>query len=407
MVSQLFADLVNPFPEKVLIGFHLFSTIMVVPYFYGTVKSKCLGHTCKKLGHSCLRKVVSFSAWPRRRRWRFVHRALEAVLKFTGIGDEVWSLKEACRIFDERMSHVVGHACVVCDRCSQRKPRLVLLTADAGQFFEVVKPHEAISAARRVLEKCSRMSGKSCVTVLRGERRVAFVGGSRGRRLDRFVFSFSELLLAFAACLLMSFCTLGDIVWKMTGLPIGGVVSKVASSFVLAVEEHDWALNIAHRRGHGFSRRVHAWDFEVARARYVDDILWMSGRYCHDCLCHAVSLAYSVPFDIDACAASATWLDMELRLPDLSWRMKPSMWTLPPPWGAPKGYALSFLCGRIQRWSEVRLSEDAWLTAATNLLLSFRDAGWPRRVIRAAVFKAGRLTRIKRDMLLKVLHVSF
>ena len=399
-----------PHSLKKFLGFHLYSTITVVPYFYGTVKSKCFspdGHTCKKPGHSCLRKVVSFSAWPRRKRWRFLHRALESVLKFTGMGDEVWSLKDACSVVDDRMSHVVGHACDFCDRCDARKPGLVLLTADAGQFFEVVKPHEAISSARRVFEKCSRMSGKTCATVLRGARRAAFVGGSYTQRPDRFVFSFSELLLAFAACLLMSFCTLGDMVWKMTGLPIGGVVSKVATSFVLAVQEHDWAMNIARRRGHGFSRRVHAWDFEVARARYVDDILWVSGRYCHACLSDAVSLAYSVPFDIDACAASVTWLDMELRLPDLTWRMKPTLWTLPPPWGAPKGYAHSFLCGRFQRWSEVRLCDDAWLTAATNLLLSFRDAGWPESAIRAAIFKAGKLKRYRRDMVLKVLRVSF
>lgn len=72
--------LLPPSLEKFL-GFHVFATIMVVPYFYGTIKSKCfspLGHTCKKLGHSCLRKVVSFSAWPLRKRWRFLHRALEA-----------------------------------------------------------------------------------------------------------------------------------------------------------------------------------------------------------------------------------------------------------------------------------------------------------------------------------------
>ena len=62
VVSQLFADLVTALPGEIL-RVSCFSP---------------LGHTCKKLGHSCLRKVVSFSAWPLRKRWRFLHRALEA-----------------------------------------------------------------------------------------------------------------------------------------------------------------------------------------------------------------------------------------------------------------------------------------------------------------------------------------
>ena len=49
----------------------------VLLYCYGTIKSKCLAcrqHVCKKLNHSCLRKVVSFAGWPGRKRWRTIHR---------------------------------------------------------------------------------------------------------------------------------------------------------------------------------------------------------------------------------------------------------------------------------------------------------------------------------------------
>ena len=203
------------------------------------------------------------------------------------------------------------------------------------------------------------MSGKCSVTV----------GGSVAAwHLDGFVFCLMDLLLAFSWCLFMSFCTLGDTVWKMSGLPIGGVLLKIASSYVLAIKEHAWAMNIDCRRRHGFSQKLTAWDFEVARARYADDILWVSGRCCHCCLKVAVSLAYPVPFDVGECAASDTWLDMELHLPDLSWRMKPILRALPPPWCAPKGYAHSFLCGRLARWAEVHLDEQAWLTAAVIFL---------------------------------------
>ena len=230
------------------------------------------------------------------------------------------------------------------------------------------------------------MAGKSTVTVLRGKTRAAFVGGSlEACRNDRHVFSSAELFLAFSACLFMSFCTLGDLVYRMTGLPIGGVLSKVASTIILASEEHSWFLDIHRRKNHGFSCVVPAWEFEVARARYVDDILWVSGRYCFTCMRLAVTLVYTAPFEVEAYSPKAAWLDLELRLPTLTWSMKPTLWTLPPPWGAPKGCAHSFICGRLARWQEVRLSGKAWIEAAANLLVSFRDVGWPNAVIRAAM----------------------
>ena len=94
----------------------------------------------------------------------------------------------------------------VCARCNSRKHRLVALTADAGQFYVVVQAHEAISAARHVLDKCSRMSRKHSVTVLRNKR-ISFLGLFCRHG---YVFSFPDLFLAFAACLFLPFCILGD-----------------------------------------------------------------------------------------------------------------------------------------------------------------------------------------------------
>ena len=34
----------------------------------------------------------------------------------------------------------------------------------------------------------------------------------------------------------------------------------------------------------GFAATTLLWDREVARARYVDDVLWISGVYCQQCL---------------------------------------------------------------------------------------------------------------------------
>ena len=69
----------------------------VLPYTYGTFKAKCFRdglHTCQKAGHSCMRKIVSFAGWPSRRRWRFVHKALETLVRSFVMSDEVWGLKD-------------------------------------------------------------------------------------------------------------------------------------------------------------------------------------------------------------------------------------------------------------------------------------------------------------------------
>ena len=44
----------------------------------------------------------------------------------------------------------------------------------------------------------------------------------------------------------------------------------------------------------------------------------------------AVTLVYTVPFEVEAYSPKAAWLDLELRLPTLTWSMKPTLWTLPP-----------------------------------------------------------------------------
>jgi hypothetical protein len=383
-----------------------------LPYYYGTVKAKCFQNgkkTCSKVGHSCLRKVVSFAAWPFRKRWRVIHRGLETVLRRTGIGDEVWSL-EACPILEHRMRFAdVAHGDPYCCRCGCPKSDTVAVTADAGQFFEAVQARQAIAAARRVLRKCAAMTNKTCVTVLRGLKRTAFIGGCNRAAYKRgFVFTFMELFLSFAACMFMCYVTLGDIVFRLEGLPIGGVLSKIAASFVLACEEHDWSCDVPRRRRYGYSTVCASWDHEVARARYVDDVLWVSGVYCHDCLAKAIHVCYSVPFEVEPASRRVSWLDLVLDAVDLRWSMKACNWRFPPAWGVPQGYLYGFLSGRLSRWSEVALDQNTWIDAVANLFINLRDAQWTRKHVRSAIFKvATRHGRAKRDLLLLVLQATW
>ena len=120
----------------------------------------------------------------------------------------------------------------------------------------------------------------------------------------------------------------------------------------------------------------------------------------------ALTVMYSVPFDVSAESGKVVWLDLCLHTEDLRWTMKPVAWTFPPPWGAPTGYAHSFLCGPLRRWSEVPLDFDAWLDAAARVLIGFRDAKWSKRAIRAAAYKAARhCSRSQHGFLLRLLNL--
>ena len=178
-----------------------------LPYMYVTIKSKCFRggvRVCTRAGHSRLRKVASSAAWPMRRRWRYIHRALETVMREYSGGDEVWSLRQATHVMNARIQAarpVTAHG--TCARCQRVKAESTVVVADAGQFFEAVRPRDAIFAARTVLQRCQRATGKEAVTVLKNGRRVAFIGGSGGVHDSKKVCLFSLIccLLSPRACL--------------------------------------------------------------------------------------------------------------------------------------------------------------------------------------------------------------
>ncbi|OLQ14403.1 hypothetical protein AK812_SmicGene1525 [Symbiodinium microadriaticum] len=314
----------------------------------------------------------------------------QAIISSVQASDEVFSLKEACHTMDYRIELAdVQHGRVCCARCLQSKPQTVALAADAGQFYEVVQPHSAVNAARRLLSRCRRVTGHETVTVLRGPRRRAFLGGHIHAEFgSAVVFTFTELFLAFSACMFLTLVAVGTTVFRLKGLPIGGVLSKVATSLVLGEEERVWKWDSGRRRRLGYAAVHSSWDKEVARARYVDDLLWVSGVYCVPCLIRAICHCYSVEFDVASTGSHVEWLDVVLHVETLSWSMKRKTWVLPPPWGAARHFAHSFISGRLSRFDEVGLGLEAWVEACTQVFMGLRDAGWPARVAKAAAYRA-------------------
>ena len=112
-----------------------------------------------------------------------IHKALETVVRSVIMSDEIWGLKDVCVVMQSRIAKAsIGSTRLnACGRCSCCKPPVVAFSADAGQFFETVSPSAAVRVTKKVLQRGAEISGRDSVTVLRGPKRQAFIGGSVAR----------------------------------------------------------------------------------------------------------------------------------------------------------------------------------------------------------------------------------
>ena len=125
-----------------------------LPYCYNSIKAKCFlngRRVCSGLGHSCMRRIVSYAQWPARKVWRQAGKALAFLLQETLITDEVWSLKNARRDIESKIDRLLPpRQAGVCDRCHNAYCGLQGVIADAGQFFECVSAQKACAALDQV-----------------------------------------------------------------------------------------------------------------------------------------------------------------------------------------------------------------------------------------------------------------
>ena len=209
------------------------------------------------------------------------------------------------------------------------KPLLNGVVADAGQFFEVVQPSTAVSAMVSIMECLTRQARRHTVTIRRSRKVQGFLGGNPFVKSAKTrTFTFHDLLCCFAACMYIPFCKLGDTVIRMSGLPIGGLLSRIAASVVLAWEEHQWVE--AWPGNFGLDSSVPAWNKSVVARRYIDDTILISKLLRYDCLVALTHNLYTVTFDALPNSRKLSWLDMVLNLDGLELNIKRSNFEFPP-----------------------------------------------------------------------------
>ena len=109
------------------------------------------------------------------------------------------------------------------------------MVADAGQFFETVAPNIAIREAHDLLTIFCNHDATSSVTVRNSAKRISWLGGRPMCYTSKGItWQAGDLFRAFVAAMSVCLASVNRIVFRLLGLPIGGLLSKVAAGWTRA-----------------------------------------------------------------------------------------------------------------------------------------------------------------------------
>ena len=134
-----------------------------MPYAQCTVESKChdqsalrRGRTCKKPGHSCMRKIISWWHHPARPKLRAAGRATAAWMECLRVSWECSSMKTNLRTSVARGPVHANLPVVVsrsnCRLCGAKLCFPTVYTADAAQFYEEVRGSDILETLKLLLQ---------------------------------------------------------------------------------------------------------------------------------------------------------------------------------------------------------------------------------------------------------------
>ena len=135
---------------------------------YCTIKSKChdqsaerRGRTCQKLGHNCMRKIISWWYHPARPQLRAIGRAAAAWIGCLHMSWECANMKTSC--LDLRKSWFRacrmaggGHCRSHCRLCGKGLHSPTVHTADVAQFYGEVRGSDILETLQHLFQHESR-----------------------------------------------------------------------------------------------------------------------------------------------------------------------------------------------------------------------------------------------------------
>ena len=200
-------------------------------------------------------------------------------------------------------------------------------------------------------------------------------------------FSLQDISCTFFAAMCVSLVSVGHLVASLKGLPIGGLLSRAATSAYLASKEHAWLSSSSVRLEAGFHSIAGFWRNTMLHLRYVDDVLLASRALCRQCLLQVFPLVYSeVSFKVAPPGLSQIWLDMHIVCITGDVFPKPRKPCTPPPWGTSRAYIRPLILGAMLRATAVSTSDSAVRIFMLQFLIGLRQSGWSKRQVCRALY---------------------
>ena len=381
-------------PRHVADQLGLLSNPWVLPYCYVTIKEKCwwngtlAARVCSKWGHSCVRKICAYAAWPKKHAWRLYNKSLVFLSKTFAPGFATWGLFDAShRLFTgiRKLSRPRSSVPRCCIRCHGSCPGLNVIVADAGQFFEEVKSETACRAACSLVLQ-AKQKGWRTVGLCRKKKTKPFLSTASSALRGRIRFlEIDDIFQVFVSAMSVSMVSIGHAVASMTGLPIGGLLSQAAASTVLGREEEVWLRSHHYRRLQGYQSVQNDWACTCLQLRYVDDVIFASYVFCRGCLIDMIPLIYVEKFDVSPESDEQCWLDMVIDLTTGLIRPKAFSITLPPQWGVQRQFLRPIVINVIARTLATSFNTTLAHVHLSSWLLNVLKAGWSLRAVSSAL----------------------
>lgn len=227
-------------------------------------------------------------------------------------------------------------------------------------------------------------------------------------RLDSVFVPLGEMLAALRAVTRVTLARFGDRAFRQrTGMMIGGPMSDLGPGLLLAAQEAAWRTVPRLRAAAGWEMLQDAAQCRdsIAAARYVDDLILISRKFCPECLVsYGKSSHVGVPFNEEARAGAGPvqWLDavvfaggwpvhIEAARPETDWltgvAALPGRYRVAPWLGGGRraeSEVYGHARGRLSRWSQMRTGRaELARNVLYDLLVLWRSAyppAWVGRV---------------------------
>ena len=169
--------------------------------------------------------------------WTHIGRGLRATVEIANVGHEIFNIAEATSALTKDLQGLSGDV-QCCLRCqADLHQQMQVCCFDIDQAFESCRAHNVIPAWQWLVRKFRDRTSVSTVLIAKGKRFRAMAGTGKWSRAWC-ALPMDMLTRALQVAITCSFVCVGQLVFELLGLCIGGSLGGAAVAVKLAYEHH-------------------------------------------------------------------------------------------------------------------------------------------------------------------------